>query len=395
MHPGFPQSGNIPTLEEREQHLQQTTDRARGGQEQAALIARDNIPMLETRARTLGQGSKDRVPPMHVCYSLEALQGSGRLIDGLSLDISGPTANMANQLADIWSQLARELRLDLQDMLKMQGYGGVVPPTVPVPSRSAPPTSIPSIVRVDNRAGPDTTARPVVPPNPSTHEAQNRSSPLPANNANPTYESATNPSPSHQGEAAPSSRTARFTQPHAPSSHTMRTRRHEQEGTTPTNRAATTAVANVSQITDHLGHTVPGSWYMLKGGVPLSSIVKVTAPVRVIRRPLVCRKTFAMTCFVSLLCPLCLCSVGAAAQPYDTTCDVEPAWSNITTLEGDNAWWLQVCALLVYWIVACLVWGTYPRIPPRYHNYVCIYLGSIGIMLLRQLLHIQHALANT
>jgi hypothetical protein len=104
---------------------------------------------------------------MAVCYSLEALQRSGRLIDGLSLDISGPTANMANQLSDIRSQLARELRLDLQDMLRRQGYGGVVPPTVPVPSRSAPPASIPPIVRVDNRAVPNATARPVVPPNPS------------------------------------------------------------------------------------------------------------------------------------------------------------------------------------------------------------------------------------
>jgi hypothetical protein len=317
------------------------------------------------------------------------------LIDGLSLDISGPTANMANQLADIRSQLARELRLDLQDMLKRQGYGGVVPPTVPVPSRSAPPTSIPSIVRVDSRAGPDTTARPVVPPNPSTPEAQNRSSPLPADNTPPIPESATNPSPSRQGEAAPSSRTARFTQPPAPSSHTMRTRRQEQEGTTPTNGAATTAVANVSQITDHLGYTVPESWYRLKGGVPLSSIVRVTAPVRVVRRPLVGRRTFAMTCLLLLLCSLCLCSVGAAAQPDDTTCVVEPAWSNIITLEEDNAWWLQVCALFVYWIVACLVWGTYPLIPPRYQNYVCIHLGSIGIVLLQQLLHIQPALANT
>jgi hypothetical protein len=395
MHPGFPQSGNIPTPEERERHLQQMTDRARGEQDQAALIARDNIPMLETRARTLGQGSKDRVPPMAVCYSLEALQRSGRLIDGLSLDISGPTANMANQLADIRSQLARELRLDLQDMLKRQGYGGVVPPTVPVPSRSAPPASIPSIVRVDSRAGPDTTARPVVSPNPSTPEAQNRSSPLPADNTPPISESATNPSPSRQGEAAPSSRTARFTQPPAPSSHAMRTRRQEQEGTTPTNGAATTAVANVSQITDHLGYTVPESWYRLKGGVPLSSIVKVTAPVRVVRRPLVGRKTFAMTCFMLLLCSLCLCSVGAAAQPDDTTGVVEPAWSNIITLEEDSAWWLQVCALFVYWIVACLVWGTYPLIPPRYQNYVCIHLGSIGIVLLQQLLHIQPALANT
>jgi hypothetical protein len=48
-----------------------------------------------------------------------------------------------------------------------------------------------------------------------------------------------------------------------------------------------------------------------------------------------------------------------------------------------------------YWIVACLVWGTYPLISPRYHNYVCIHLGSIGIVLLQQLLHIQHALGNT
>jgi hypothetical protein len=88
------------------------------------------------------------------------------LIDGLSLDISGPTANMANQLADIWSQLARELRLDLRDMLKRQGYGGALPPTVLVPSRSAPPASIPPIVRVDSRAGSDATARPVVTPNP-------------------------------------------------------------------------------------------------------------------------------------------------------------------------------------------------------------------------------------
>jgi hypothetical protein len=99
MHPGFPQSGNIPTPEERERHLQQMTDRARGEQDQAALNARDNILMLETRARTLGQGSKDRIPPMAVCYYLEALQRSGCFIDGLSLDISGPTANMANQLA--------------------------------------------------------------------------------------------------------------------------------------------------------------------------------------------------------------------------------------------------------------------------------------------------------
>jgi hypothetical protein len=395
MHPGFPQSGNIPTPEERERHLQQMTDRARGEQDQAALIARDNIPMLETRARTLGQGSKDRIPPMAVCYSLEALQRSGRLIDGLSLDISGPTANMANQLADIRSQLARELRLDLHDMLKRQGYGGVVPPTVPIPSRSAPPASIPSIVRVDSRAVPDTTARPVVPPNPSTPEAQSRSSPLPADNTPPIPESASNPSPSRQGEAAPSSRTARFTQPPAPSSHTMRTRRQEQEGTTPTNGAATTAVANVSQITDHLGYTVPESWYRLKGGVPLSSVFRVTAPVRVVRRPLVGRRTFAMTCLMLLLCSLCLCSVGAAAQPDDATGVVEPAWSNVITLEEDSAWWLQVCALFVYWIVACLVWGTYPLIPPRYQNYLCIHLGSIGIVLLQQLLHIKPALANT
>jgi hypothetical protein len=175
----------------------------------------------------------------------------------------------------------------------------------------------------------------------------------------------------------------------------MRTRRQEQEGTAPTNGAATTAVANVSQITDHLGYTVPESWYRLKGGVPLSSVVRVTAPVRVVRRPLVGRRTFAMTCFLLLLCSLCLCSVGAAAQPDDTTCVVEPAWSNIITLEEDSAWWLQVCALFVYWIVACLVWGTYPLIPPRYQNYVCIHLGSIGIVLLQQLLHIQPALANT
>jgi hypothetical protein len=74
---------------------------------------------------------------------------------------------------------------------------------------------------------------------------------------------------------------------------------------------------------------------------------------------------------------------------------VEHAWSNIITLEEDGAWWLQVCALFVYWIVACLVWGTYPLIPPRYQNYVCIHLGSIGIVLLQQLLHIQPALANT
>jgi hypothetical protein len=142
------------------------------------------------------------------------------------LDISGPMANMANQLADIRSQLARELRLDLQDMMKRQGYGGVVPPTVLVPSRSAPLASTPPIVRVGSRAVPDTTARPVVPPNPSTPEAQGRSSPLSADNTPPIPESATNPSPSRQGEAIPSSRTARFTQPHAPSSHTMRTRRH-------------------------------------------------------------------------------------------------------------------------------------------------------------------------
>jgi hypothetical protein len=151
----------------------------------------------------------------------------------------------------------------------------------------------------------------------------------------------------------------------------------------------------VSQITDHLGYTVPESWYRLKGGVPLTSIVKVTAPVRIIRRPIVGRKTFAMTCFMLLLCSLCLCSVGAAAQPDDTTGVVEPAWSNTITLEEDSAWWLQVCALFVYWIVACLVWGTYPLIPPRYQNYVCIHLGSIGIVLLQQLLHIQPALANT
>jgi hypothetical protein len=140
----------------------------------------------------------------------------------------------------------------------------------------------------------------------------------------------------------------------------------------------------VSRITDHLGYTVPESWYILKGGVPLSSIVKVIAPVRVVRRPMVGRKTFAMTCFLLLLCSLCLCSVGAAAQPDDTTCVVEPAWPNIVTLEEGSAWWLQVCALLVYWIVACLVWGTCPLIPPKYQNYVCIHLGSIGIMLLQQ-----------
>jgi hypothetical protein len=97
---------------------------------------------------------------MVVCYSLEALQRSGRLIDGLSLDISGPTANMANQLSDIRSQLARELRLDLQDMLKRQGYGGALPPIVLVPSRSAPPASIPPIVRVDSRVGSNEMARP-------------------------------------------------------------------------------------------------------------------------------------------------------------------------------------------------------------------------------------------
>jgi hypothetical protein len=338
--------------------------------------------MLKTRARTLGQGSKDRVPPMVVCYSLEALQHSGRLIDGLSLDISGPTANIANQLANIRSQLARELRLDLQDMSKRQGYGGVVPPTVPVPSRSAPPASIPSIVRVDSRAGPDTADLQVISLNPSTHEAQNRLSPLSTDNTPPIYESATNPSPSRNGEVAPSSRTTRFAQPPAPSSHTTRTRHQEQEGTTPTNGAATTAVANVSQITDHLGYTVPESWYILKGGVPLSSSVRVTAPVRVVRRPLVGRKTFAVTCFLVLLCSLYLCSVGAASQPDDTAGDVEPAWLNIIALEEDNAWWLQVCAFFVYWIVACLVWGTYPLIPQRYHNYVCIHLGSIGIVLL-------------
>jgi hypothetical protein len=150
------------------------SNRARGEQDQAALIPRDNIPMLETRARTLGQGSKYMVPPTALCYSLEALQRPGRLIDGLSLDVSGPMANMANQLSHIRSQLASELRMDLQDMPKMQGYGGVVPPTVLVPSRSAPPASTPSIVRVDSGVGPDTAARPVVSPNPSTHEAHHR-----------------------------------------------------------------------------------------------------------------------------------------------------------------------------------------------------------------------------
>jgi hypothetical protein len=48
----------------------------------------------------------------------------------------------------------------------------------------------------------------------------------------------------------------------------MRTRRQEQEGTTPTNGATTTAVANVSQITDHLGYTVPESWYRVEGWCP-------------------------------------------------------------------------------------------------------------------------------
>jgi hypothetical protein len=88
--------------------------------------------------------------------------------------------------------------------------------------------------------------------------------------------------------------------------------------------------------------------------------------------------------FLLLLCSLCLCSVGAAAQPDDATGVVEPAWSNAITLEEHSAWWLQVCALLVYWVVACLVWGTYPLIPPRYQNYVCIHLGSIGIVLLQR-----------
>jgi hypothetical protein len=191
------------------------------------------------------------------------------------------------------------------------------------------------------------------------------------------------------------SRTTRFTQPPAPSSHTMRTRRQEQDGTASTNGAATIDVANVSRTTDHLGYTVPESWYRLKGGVPLSSIVRATTPARVIRRPIVGRKTFAMTCFMLLLCSLCLCSFGAAAQPTDTTCVVEPTWPITVTLEEDTAWWLQVCALLVYWIVACLVWGTYPLIPPRYKDYVCIHLGSIGIVLLQQLWHIKPTLANT
>jgi hypothetical protein len=55
----------------------------------------------------------------------------------------------------------------------------------------------------------------------------------------------------------------------------MRTRRQEQEGITPTTGAATTAVANVSQITDHLGYMVPESWYRLKGGVPLPLLLEL------------------------------------------------------------------------------------------------------------------------
>jgi hypothetical protein len=175
----------------------------------------------------------------------------------------------------------------------------------------------------------------------------------------------------------------------------MRTRRREQEGTTPSNGSATTAVANASQNTDRLGYTVPESWYILKGGVPLSSTVKVTAQVRVLGRPLAGRKTFAMICFMLLLCSLCLCSVGAATRPDDATCAVEHAWLNIVTLEEGRAWWLQVCVLFVHWVVACLVWGTNPLIPSRYQNHVCIHLGSVGIVLLHPLLHIQPALANT
>jgi len=133
--PGMPQTAIPKTVDYLHQRLQQSARNLEDHQAAQRLVARAQHTTTKTSPQVL--------EPQGVVYSVQGLKQSGRLMDGLRLDLSGAPTHLMEQVASIKAQLRAEL------LQELRGNVASTPARAPVPIPTEDPiaatvTQVPS-----------------------------------------------------------------------------------------------------------------------------------------------------------------------------------------------------------------------------------------------------------
>jgi hypothetical protein len=137
MNPGFPQTEHVT----REQYDQYRADRKERNNETRRL-ARDALQQAQAQA---ANELAHVVEPFGLCYTLRSLKQSGRLIDGMKLDLSGA----ANTVIQHVERIKQSIVDEVLKIIRAETGGAVPAPPATPATRSAPaaathaPTSTP------------------------------------------------------------------------------------------------------------------------------------------------------------------------------------------------------------------------------------------------------------
>jgi hypothetical protein len=132
--PGFPQTTTLPTKEEFQLHRAQIADRkAQDGQGASVPVPVDHSPAPPGNV----------VSPIGVTYAIDALKQTGRLMDGVKLDLSG--TDLLTQ-AELQRQLAKFKREILAEIRAAVSLPVSAPAPAPAPRPSPAPVTKPVTV---------------------------------------------------------------------------------------------------------------------------------------------------------------------------------------------------------------------------------------------------------
>jgi len=133
--PGLPQAAVPSTAEFLHQRLKQTARNVEDYQAARKLVTQAQATAPRTTPQVL--------EPQGVVYSVQSLKQSGRLMDGLRLDLSGTPTFLAEQVASIKAQLRSELLQELR---------GAATPATELP-RAQAPAGDPVTTMINQRSG--------------------------------------------------------------------------------------------------------------------------------------------------------------------------------------------------------------------------------------------------
>jgi hypothetical protein len=124
MAPGFPQT-IPPTRAEYQQRRHQQAQRN-------SDTKRDALETLAAAQSKAAHELANIAVPIGVTYSISALRNSGRLLDGMKLDLSGSSNTLIQQVEQLRSSIKEDI---LRELLMTTPSNGSAPPTVnPTPS---------------------------------------------------------------------------------------------------------------------------------------------------------------------------------------------------------------------------------------------------------------------